>query len=117
MPSTWRVKVVKGRFYLYHGDKYVGPVEDIVGVYEEWRRGRDLNPRGVFPHRLHKPRAPFIGTRTIGLHPFRVTLTRSSPSYGSGSQPWRNPHPGVGCPYPLRSPPQTRIADGLIISR
>ena len=60
MPSTWRVKVVKGRFYLYHGDKYVGPVEDVVGVYEEWRRGRDLNPRGVVPHRLSRP-APWPG--------------------------------------------------------
>ncbi len=62
MPSTWRVKVVKGRFYLYHGDKYVGPVEDIVGVYEEWRRGRDLNPRGVVPHRLSRP-APYQARR------------------------------------------------------
>ncbi|MEM1672982.1 MAG: integrase [Archaeoglobaceae archaeon] len=45
---------MKGRYYLYHGDKYVGPVEDIVSVYEEWRRGRDLNPRGREAHRLSR---------------------------------------------------------------
>ncbi|MEM4618938.1 MAG: integrase [Desulfurococcaceae archaeon] len=54
MPSTWRVKVVKGRYYLYHGDKYVGPVEDVVSVYEGWRRGRDSNPRGREAHRLSR---------------------------------------------------------------
>ena len=49
--------MVKGGFYLYRGDKYVGPVEDVMGVYEGWRRGRDLNPRGVFPHRLSRAKS------------------------------------------------------------
>ncbi|MEM1740224.1 MAG: hypothetical protein QXV11_01950 [Desulfurococcaceae archaeon] len=39
---------------------------------------------------LHRPRAPFIGAHVIGLHPFRVTPTHSSPSLGS--QLWGNPH-------------------------
>ena len=44
MPSPWRIKRIKNRYYLYHYDEYIGPVEEIV---EEWRRGRDSNPRGA----------------------------------------------------------------------
>ncbi|MEM4619998.1 MAG: integrase [Desulfurococcaceae archaeon] len=63
---------MKGRYYLYQGDKYVGPVEDIVSVYEEWRRGRDSNPRGREAHRLSRtetdipvtPSARFINLTT-----------------------------------------------------
>ncbi|MEM0035308.1 MAG: hypothetical protein QXJ03_04245 [Desulfurococcus sp.] len=46
MPSAWRIRRIKGKYYLYHYDEYVGPIEKIV---EEWRRGRDLNPRGESP--------------------------------------------------------------------
>ena len=42
MPSIWRIRKIKDNYYLYHGDEYVGPLEKIV---EEWRRGRDSNPR------------------------------------------------------------------------
>ncbi|MEM1822297.1 MAG: hypothetical protein QXK60_06060 [Zestosphaera sp.] len=37
-------------------------------------------------------RPPFIGGLIIGLHPFRVTPTHSSPSSSSGSLLWGNPH-------------------------
>jgi len=40
--SIWRIRKIKGNYYLYHGDEYVGNVELIV---KEWRRGRDSNPR------------------------------------------------------------------------
>jgi len=41
MPSIWRIRKLKGNYYLYHGDEYVGPLEKIVEV---WRARRDLNP-------------------------------------------------------------------------
>ena len=41
MPSTWRIKRIKGQYYLYHYDEYIGPLEKIVEI---WRARRDLNP-------------------------------------------------------------------------
>ena len=41
MPSLWRIKVIKGNYYLYHYDEYIGPLDKIV---ETWRARRDLNP-------------------------------------------------------------------------
>ena len=42
MPSAWRIKRIKGQYYLYHYDEYIGPIEEIVKVW--LRARRDLNP-------------------------------------------------------------------------
>ena len=42
MPSLWRIKVIKGNYYLYHYDKCIGPIEEIVSLWMRTRR--DLNP-------------------------------------------------------------------------
>jgi hypothetical protein len=44
MPSVWRIRRVKGSYYLYHEDKYVGPLKKIVDVWSSWRARGDLNP-------------------------------------------------------------------------
>ena len=41
MHSKWRIKKIKGGYYLYHYDEYIGPIEEMV---EKLRRGPDLNP-------------------------------------------------------------------------
>ncbi len=46
MPSTWSIKRIKGRYYLYHRGHYVAPLDRLV---ELWRARRDLNPGSPAP--------------------------------------------------------------------
>lgn len=38
VPSVWRVRKVKGRYYLYHRDRYVGPIEEVARVHKDHSR-------------------------------------------------------------------------------
>jgi len=35
VPSTWSVKKVKNRYYLYHRGQYVGPLDEIVNCWKK----------------------------------------------------------------------------------
>ena len=65
MPSTWRIRRIKGNYYLYRGDEYIGPLEKIV---ELWRARRDLNPGPPAPE------AGALSWLSYGPNPLALSL-------------------------------------------
>ena len=59
MPAKWRIKKVKGNYYLYHYNKCVGNVEKIIELYEKAKEvmapGAGFEPARGNPHRLSRP--------------------------------------------------------------
>ena len=50
MPSLWHIKKVRNRYYLYHGDEYIGPIDKIVEAWKEkMAPGAGFEPARGFP--------------------------------------------------------------------